>query len=113
MKPKRSLFNYVKNDTFSTKIQPTINPAKSNAVDENDIFESPRSEEAPDLQIGDGEFDSAAYERAYLAVSLQRKLEEKRRLANDLTSLPSLQDYEELMRAEKQAHPQLIRQVKR
>ena len=50
MKPKRSLFNYVKNDTFSTKIQPTIDPAKSNAVDENDIFESPRSEEAPDLQ---------------------------------------------------------------
>ena len=53
MKPKRSLFNYVKNDTFSTKIQPTIDPAKINVVDENDIFESPRSEEAPSLSLSD------------------------------------------------------------
>jgi hypothetical protein len=102
LKPKRSLIEFLKSET---KVQPKTVLNQNQPVVENDIFESPRSEEAPDLQIGEGEFNSEAYERAYHAVSLQRKLEEKRRLANDLSSLPGLHDYEELMRAEKQAHP--------
>ena len=69
LKPKRSLLDFAKNDFDKTKILP-ITPNNKPKVEPNDIFESPRSDEAPDLQIGEGEFDQEAYERAYLAVSL-------------------------------------------
>ena len=70
LKPKQSLFNFSKNQTFNLKIQPQTDGLSRNAAVENDIFESPRSDDGPDLQIGEGEFDSAAYEKAYHAVSL-------------------------------------------